>query len=81
MQYLKGVYDGQKVINSSLGDFDRSCITKTPELTRLFEGELQAKLSSIMTSHNLGMSNQTADFIYELDNLVFGALKNCTGIE
>ena len=80
LAYLKGVYDGQRIINSSLEEFDQSCIQKTPELTRLYEGELQSSLSKIMTSHYNGMNNYTADVIYRLDDLVYGALKNCTGI-
>ena len=78
--YLRGVYDGQKVINTSLPEFDQSCIQKTPELERLYTGELQSRLTKIMVGYQMGLQQSTEE-VLQLDDLVYGALKNCTGIE
>ena len=39
-QYLQGVYEGQRIINSTLGDWNKTCVQNSPELKKLYNGGL-----------------------------------------
>ena len=59
------------------------CVAHTDDLTNLFTGQLQSKLTGLMLAYDFKNMNETLKMIYELDDLIFGVMNNssCKEIE